>query len=146
MKTIKIWRKSRLRECHANSFANGRTRAIYAIAFVMLAAFSLTSCSSDDDNEDKVEQVTVYVSAETGTYYDMWLDPERENPIVGMQIREEGSSVWRTVGLYTIKDFIYKKGNEYELLVKKTMLANPPQDDVKVKYELISIVSQIKVE
>ena len=113
---------------------------------MMLAAFSLTSCSSDDDNEDKVEQVTVYVSAETGTYYDMWLDPERENLIVGMQIREEGSSVWRTVGLYTIKDFIYKKGNEYELLVKKTMLANPPQDDVKVKYELISIVSQIKVE
>ncbi len=30
----------------------------------MLAAFSLASCSSDDDNEDKVEQVTLYVSAE----------------------------------------------------------------------------------
>ena len=41
MKTIKYWR----------------------IMLMMLAAFSLTSCSSDDDNEDKVEQVTVYVSA-----------------------------------------------------------------------------------
>ena len=78
--------------------------------------------------------------------YDMWLDPERENPIIGMQIREEGSSVWRTVGLYTIKDFIYKKGNEYELLVKKTTVANPPQDDVNVRYELIRIVSQRKIE
>ena len=146
MKTIKIWRKSRLSERHANSFANGRTRAIYAIAFVMFAAFSLTSCSSDDDNEDKVEQVTVYVSAETGVYYDMWLDPERENPIIGMQIREEGTSVWRTVGLYTIKGFTYKKGNEYELLVKKTTLANPPQDDVNIRYELISIISQRKIE
>ena len=48
MKTMKIWRKSRLSECHANSFANGRTRAIYAIAFAMLAAFSIASCSSDD--------------------------------------------------------------------------------------------------
>ena len=123
-----------------------KTMKIWRIMFMMLAAFSLASCSSDDDNEDKEEQVTVYVSAETGVYYDMWLDLERENPIIGMQIREEGSSVWRTVGLYTIKGFIYKKGNEYELLVKKTTLANPPQDDVNVRYELISIVSQRKVE
>ena len=122
-----------------------KTMKIWRIMFMMLAAFSLASCSSDDDNEDKEEQVTVYVSAETGVYYDMWLDPERENPIIGMQIREEGSSVWRTVGLYTIKGFIYKKGNEYELLVKKTTLANPPQDDVNVRYELISIVSQRKI-
>lgn len=122
------------------------TLKIWRLAFAMLAAFSLASCCSDDDNEDKVEQVTIYVSAETGVYYDMWLDPERESPIIGMQIREEGNSVWRTVGLYTIKGFIYEKGNEYELLVKKTTLSNPPQDDVNVKYELISIVSQRKVE
>ena len=146
MKTMKIWRKTRLSESHANLFANGRTGAIYAVAFAMLATFSLASCSSDDDNEDKVEQVTIYVSAETGVYYDMWLDPERENPIIGMQIREEGSSVWWTVGLYTITGFTYEKGNEYELLVKKTTLANTPQDDVNVRYELISIVSKRKIE
>ena len=122
------------------------TLKIWRLAFAMLVAFSLVSCSSDDFNEDKVEQVTVYVSAETGVYYDMWLDPERENPIIGMQIREEGTSVWRTVGLYTIKGFTYEKGNEYELLVKKTTLANPPQDDVNVRYELIRIVSQRKLK
>ena len=81
------------------------TLKIWRIMFMMLVALSIASCGSDDDNEDKVEQVTVYVSAETGVYYDMWLDPERENPIIGMQIREEGTSVWRTVGLYTIKGF-----------------------------------------
>ena len=43
---------------------------IWRLAFAMLAAFSLSSCSSDDNNEDKVEQVTVYVSAETGVYYE----------------------------------------------------------------------------
>ena len=58
---------------------------IRRLAFVMLAVFSLVSCSSDSDNEDIVEQITVYVSAETGVYYDIWLDPERENPIIGMQ-------------------------------------------------------------
>ena len=43
----------------------------WRLTFAMLAVFSLASCSSDDDNEDKVEQVTVYVSAETGVYYEM---------------------------------------------------------------------------
>ncbi len=38
-----------------------KTMKLWRIAFMMLAAFSLASCSSDDDNEDKVEQVTLYV-------------------------------------------------------------------------------------
>jgi len=57
MKTLKIWRKSRLSESRANSFANGRTGAIYAIAFVILAAFSFASCSSDDDEEFLMDQL-----------------------------------------------------------------------------------------
>ena len=114
------------------------TMKIGKIAFALLTAFSLTSCSSDDDNEDKVEQVTVYVSAETGVYYDMWLDPEKENPIEGMQIWENETQIWQIVSFYTIKGFTYERGNEYELLVKKTTLATPPH----VRYELISIVSQ----
>ena len=36
------------------------------LAVALLASLVLGACSSDDDNEDKVEQVTVYVSAETG--------------------------------------------------------------------------------
>ena len=48
MKTIKILRKSQLSESHANSFANGRARAIYVNLFVMCAAMLfLASCSSD---------------------------------------------------------------------------------------------------
>ena len=123
-----------------------KTLKIRRLAFAMLTAFSLTSCKSDYDNEDKVEQVTIYVSAETGVYYDMWLDAERENPIVGMQIQEKGANRWSCVGFYTIKGFTYEKGNEYELLVKKITLANPPQDDVNVRYELIRIISQNKKE
>ena len=66
METMKLWRKSRLSECHTNSFANGRTGAIYVIAFMMLAAFSLASCSSDDDND-------VYEAAQlSGTWQKMY--------------------------------------------------------------------------
>lgn len=42
------------------------TLKIRKLAFVMLAALSLASCSNEEDNEDKVEQVTIYVSEETG--------------------------------------------------------------------------------
>ena len=115
---------------------------IWRIAFVMLAAFSLASCSNDDDNKDKVEQVTVYVSAETGTYTPLFSD----EPVEGMLIQEKGNTRWSCVHLATIAGFTYEKGYEYELLVKKTTLANPPQDDVNVRYKLISIVSQRKLK
>ena len=116
-------------------------------AFITVAALlSLASCSSDDEVTDKVEQVTLYVSAETGIYYDMWLDENREHPIKGLQIKEKGWNHWETVSFYTIQGFTYKKGSEYELLVKKTTLANPPQDSGNVRYELIRIVSQKKKE
>ena len=113
-----------------------KTMKIYAIAFSMLSVLSIVSCSSDDDNVDKVEQVTVYVSAETGTYTPLFSD----EPVEGMQIQEKGSTRWSCVHFATITGFTYEKGNEYELLVKKTTLANPPQDDVNIRYELISIV------
>ena len=90
-----------------------KTMKIWRLAFAMLAAFSLASCSSDDDNEDKEEQVTVYVSAETGVYYAMWLDPERENPIIGMQIREEGTRSTKGLVLVTMKRTDYKISNQY---------------------------------
>ena len=76
MEAMKLWRKSRFSESHANSFVNGRMGAIYAIAFglrpsrltlgkvmqaslssrligafAMLAAFSLVSCSSDHNTD-----------------------------------------------------------------------------------------------
>ncbi len=141
MKTLKIWRKSRLSESHANSFVNGRTVAIYAIMFMMLAVFSIASCSGDNDNEDKVEQVTVYVSAETGLFYNV----PNTTPEEGMMILIEGENHYICVAFNTIAGFTYEKGNEYELLVKKTTLANPPKDSGSTRYELIRIVSQRKL-
>ncbi len=119
-----------------------KTMKIWRIAFAMLAAFSLASCSSDDDNEDKVEQVTLYVSAETGTYQNV---PDN-NYIEGMLIKETGAVNWKCVSFMEITGFTYERGNEYELLVKKTTLANPPQDSGNIRYELIFIVSQRKME
>ena len=49
-----------------------KTMKLWRIAFMMLAAFSLASCSSDDDNEDKVEQVTLYVMQPIGSVSVSW--------------------------------------------------------------------------
>ena len=142
MKTMKIWRKSRLSECHANLFANGRVRAIYVNIFVMCAAMlSLASCSSDDDDKDIVEQVTIFVSAETGTY-NVVPDTTLEE---GMLIRID-HEYYICVAFNTIEGFTYERGHEYELLVKRTTLANPPQDSGKYRYELVRIVSDKKIE
>ena len=64
----------------------------------------------------------------------------------GMQIQEKGETRWRCVSFLTITGFTYKRGNEYELLVKKTTLANPPQDSGNVRYELVRIISQRKID
>ena len=119
-----------------------KTMKLWRITFMMLAAFSLASCSSDDDDKAIVEQVTVYVSAETGMFYNVPNTTLEE----GMMIRADGEDNYICVAFNTIAGFTYEKGNEYELLVKKTKLANPPQDSGKYRYELVRIVSQRKVE
>ena len=140
-KNARLCRFLVLRGCSGTSQRSLQRTIITAL---LVSIIGLASCSSDSDNEDKVEQVTVYVSAETGTYYSLF-DAEREHPIEGMQIQERGETRWKCVHFATITGFTYEKGNEYELLVKKTTLANPPQDASNIRYELIRIVSQRKV-
>ena len=95
---------------------------------MMLAAFSLASCSSDDDDKDIVVQVIIYVSAETGTY-----NVVPGNTFVeGMMIREQGERAFYCVSFQEIAGFIYERGHEYELLVKRTTLANPPQEKARI--------------
>ena len=57
----------------------------------------------------------------------------------GMMIRVDGEDNYICVAFNTIAGFTYEKGNEYELLVKKTKLANPPKDSGSIRYELIRI-------
>lgn len=63
-----------------------------------------------------------------------------------MLIRKNGAANWKCVSFMEITGFTYERGNEYELLVKKTTLANPPQDSWNIRYELFRIVSQRKIE
>ena len=112
------------------------------ITALLAAILGLASCNRDSIYEDKVEQVTVYVSAETGLFYNV----PNNTPEEGMMIRVDGEENYICVAFNTIAGFTYERGHEYELLVKKTKLANPPQDSGKYRYELVRIVSDSKVE
>ena len=115
-------------------------KAIITTLFAVI--LGLASCNRDSNYEDKVEQVTVYVSAETGLFYNV----PNTTPEEGMRILIEGEDHYICVAFNTIAGFTYEKGNEYELLVKKTTLANPPKDSGSTRYELIRIVSQRKLK
>ncbi len=125
MKTMKIWRN----------------------IFMMLAAFSLASCSSDDDNDkDIVNEINMSISAEPGVMYDLF-DSMGEHPIECMRVMtEDEPGRWQNLYFSDVKGFIYERGHEYELRVKRTILANPPQDASNRTYELVRILADKKVE
>ncbi len=107
--------------------------------FITITVACLASCLNDSE-ADKVEDITMYVSDETGFYYSLF-DDNRENAIEGMLIREKGQSHWDCVAFDTVKDFTYQKGKSYVLKVRKTTLIDPPQDGSNIRYELIKIIT-----
>jgi len=122
------------------------TMKIWRLAFAMLAAFSLASCSSDDDDKDIVKEINMSVSAEPGVMYDLF-DSMGEHPIECMRVMtEDEPGRWQNLYFSDVKGFIYERGHEYELRVKRTILANPPADGSDRTYELVRILYDKKVE
>ena len=119
---------------------------IWRITFAMLAAFSLASCSSDDDDKDITKEIIMNVSAEPGVMYDLF-DSMGEHPIECMQVMtEDEPGQWLYLYFSEVKGFTYERGHEYVLRVKRTILANPPQDASNRTYELVRILADKKVE
>ena len=123
-----------------------KTMKIWRIMFAMLVAFSLVSCSSDDDDKDVTKEINMSVSAEPGVMYDLF-DSMGEHPIECMRVMtEDEPGQWQNLYFSDIKGFTYERGHEYELRVKRTILANPPQDASNRTYELVRILADKKVE
>ncbi len=86
----------------------------------------------------------MYIAAETAIYRPLEY-PDDLPGLEGMPVREEGWESWSVMPFNVIKEFEYERGYEYELMVEKTTLANPPQDASNVEYTLIEIISKQKV-
>ena len=103
---------------------------------LLAIAFIFTSCF-EKEPKDKIEEVTMYVSHQTGKYYGML-----SSPVEGMLIKEEGWQDWESRPFQEISGFEYIKGYKYTLLVEKTTLANPPMDAFNTRYRLIKILDK----
>ena len=96
-----------------------KTMKIWRLAFAMLAAFSLTSCSSDDDDKDITKEIIMNVSAEPGVMYDLF-DSMGEHPFECMRVMtEDEPGRWQNLYFSDVKGFTYERGHEYELRVKR---------------------------
>ena len=115
-----------------------KTRNVFFCILLIVSAM-LTSCINDDEPSDKQKTVTIYVSAETRQATTGFGSTEHEC----MLVKEKGESSWRPYNFGGIKGFTYEKGFDYELLVTKTIYANPPADGSSFDYTLIKIVSKI---
>ena len=109
------------------------------LLMAVFAVVGLTACS-DDEPKDSVKEIRMQVSAETGVMY-AWGDDKKENPIECMLVMsEDNPGVWEPLGFNGIEWFTYERGHEYYLLVKRTILANPPADASDRTYSLIRIL------
>lgn len=118
-----------------------RRKLFKVVLFFSFCMFCMTSCLNDDEVKDKIENIKMYVSSETGEYFPVYdLDIKKE----GMKVREEKDKDWVVISFGEIDGFEYERGYEYVLEVKKTVLANPPMDGSNLRYELIKIVSKDK--
>ena len=77
--------------------------------FLVVLSFALTSCFGldDEDEKDKIVQVTVYVSSEVGTYR-AFEESDTISPHEGMRYREKWDSEWDCAYFGLIEGFAYE--------------------------------------
>lgn len=115
-----------------------KTMKLLGILCAFVFSMGLTACSLDEEPENKVEMIEMYVSAETKSYPASEFFPAIEY----LWVKEKKESEYTLLCFGEIRGFQYEKGYEYKLLVEKTILANPPADGSNVQYRLIEILSK----
>ena len=118
----------------------------FIIPFLFIACLFMASCLNDDEPKDKVEEIRIEVSSDTGITYH-WGDDKREHPIECMLVKlPNDPDRWQPMMFGEIEGFTYERGHEYYLSVRRTTLANPPADVSCYTYSLIKILSDRLVE
>ncbi len=109
--------------------------------FLFIACLFMASCLNYDEPKDRVEEIRIVVSAETGVTYH-WGDDKREHPIECMLVKlPNDPDRWIPMMFGEIEGFTYERGHEYYLSVRRTTLANPPADASCYTYSLIKVLS-----
>ena len=111
------------------------------IPFLFIACLFMASCLNDDEYKDRIEDIRIVVSAETGITYG-WPDDMKEHPIECMLVKmPDDPDRWQPMLFGEIDGFTYERGHEYYLSVRRTTFANPPADGSRYTYSLIKVLS-----
>ena len=99
------------------------------LSLVLLTALSFiwviwVSCDNDDISNDTYVDIIIQVSEKT-VYEPVW---GSDTPVEHMLVKEQSATEWQPLVMGSIEGFEYVQGHAYELKVRKTTLANPPQD------------------
>ncbi len=107
-----------------------KTNYINSIILIIIVSF-ISSCSNDDDSSQ-------IVNLEVKHYR---VPAVALDLLLTTYVREGDDPNFRT--FYNgIEGFTHELGFDYELLVKRSEIENPPADGSSIRYELIDIVSQ----
>ena len=106
------------------------------VAFMLMVACA-PSAAQPNEPEDVVETVTMWVSAETA-------DCVGVGPQTCLLVKFEEDSEWQFF-YDSIAGFEHVAGVEYELLVAKSEVENPPADASTLRYALVEVVEETAV-
>nr|MBP7473234.1 DUF4377 domain-containing protein [Prevotella sp.] len=110
---------------------------------LLLLLVPLMGCTDDNENDNDTSDTVVFtVSAYTVKSVACMTNTAIEKMLV--KIGDDDN--YQNIGLDAISGFHFERGYEYKLLVKRTILANPPADGSDRTYELVKIISKTSVE
>ncbi|MCP4420550.1 MAG: META domain-containing protein [Chloroflexi bacterium] len=110
------------------------------IVMALLALTIIVACTPTGGTEPSAqpEQVTMYVGSET-------VECVGVGPQICLLVKFDKETEWEF--FYDgIAGFEHEPGFEYELLVTKTEIENPPADASSIQYELVEVVSKTAVD
>ncbi|MGF1460237.1 MAG: DUF4377 domain-containing protein [Leptolyngbyaceae cyanobacterium] len=109
--------------------------ALLASTTLWLSACTAPENATDGvDEADEVEIVTLYVGPEK-------TDCVGVGPQECLQVRYDPEDEYELF-YSSIDGFMYEPGYDYELIVQKTPVENPPADASAIEWTLVDIVSQ----
>ena len=112
------------------------------LSLVLLTALSFiwVGCDNDDTSNDTYVDIIIQVSEKT-VYEPVW---GSDTPVEHMLVKEQSATEWQPLVMGSIEGFEYVQGHAYELKVRKTTLANPPQDGADYTYRLLEVISDMQ--